>query len=110
MDVRLSIRRRMDEHNECRGHEKPMGSPGMLHGPTLAVQQRVSEKPPPAGGCSGEERLRAVVEVPADRFAREIVGFLKPSCAARSRRLNPGRWAAHALWRSPSFCIGGRPV
>jgi hypothetical protein len=26
--------------------------------------------------------------VPADRFARKIVGFLKSSCAARSRRLN----------------------
>ena len=30
----------------------------------------------------------------ADRFAREIVAFLNPLCAARSRRLNGRRWAA----------------
>src|SRR4051812_107055 len=33
-------------------------------------------------GFSGEERLRAVVEVPADRFAREIVRFLKVKASA----------------------------
>ena len=37
-------------------------------------------------GFSGEERLRAVVEVPADRCAREIVRILTVLCAARLGR------------------------
>jgi hypothetical protein len=44
-------------------------------------------------GFSGEERLRAVVEVPADRFACEIVGFLAV-CPVRSRQLNGIPWTA----------------
>jgi hypothetical protein len=36
-------------------------------------------------------KAAAQQRVPADRFARKIVAFLTPSCAARSRRLNPGR-------------------
>jgi hypothetical protein len=36
-------------------------------------------------GFSGEERLRAVVKVPADRFAREIVGILSRPLRARDR-------------------------
>jgi len=38
-------------------------------------------------GFSGEERPLAVVEVPADRFAREIVGILAV-CVMRLQRLN----------------------
>jgi hypothetical protein len=39
-------------------------------------------------GFSGGERPLEVVEVPADRFAREILAILMPACAARSRQLN----------------------
>src|SRR5262249_3591326 len=41
-----------------------------------------------------ESDAAAQQRVAADRFAREIVAILKSSYAARSRQLNPGRWAA----------------
>jgi hypothetical protein len=40
----------------------------------------------------------------ADRFARTIVGFLKVSCAARSRRLNPTMAAGvHTAWTNEAL-------
>jgi hypothetical protein len=39
--------------------------------------------------------------IPADHFARKIVAFLKLLCAARSRRLTLGRWAAAGCEANP---------
>jgi len=40
--------------------------------------------------------------VPADRFARKIVGFLLSACAARSRQLN-GRALGGSIYNNPFF-------
>ena len=41
--------------------------------------------------------------VPADRFARKIVAFLKSSCVARSRRLNAKPLGGWGAWSANPF-------
>jgi hypothetical protein len=43
--------------------------------------------------------------VPADRFARKIGGFLKPLCAARSRRLNGKPLGGNPSAFHPLHCL-----